>query len=123
MIFRKRVFNVEMIVHLDSDIFDVVDNGIKCVEGRLNDEKRQKLNIGDKLIFLRRPDDIDSIEAVVEDLVYYDNFKDMVNDYTIEELYLGGYPKDDYLNLLKRFYSDEEQEKYGVVAIRFRKMM
>ena len=51
---------MEMIVHLDSDIFDIVDNGSKNVEIRLNDEKRRQLNVGDTLVFLRRPDDIDS---------------------------------------------------------------
>ena len=57
---------MEMIVHLDSDIFDVVDKGIKCIEGRVNDEKRRKLSVGDMLIFLRRPLEVDRIEAIVE---------------------------------------------------------
>ncbi len=57
---------VEMIVHLDADIFEVVKNGTKCIEDRVNDEKRRKLKIGDKLIFLKRPDDIEKIEVVVE---------------------------------------------------------
>ena len=113
---------MEMIVHLDSDIFDIVDKGIKTVEGRINDEKRRQLHIGDKLIFLKRPLENEKIEAIVEDLKYYSNFKDMVKDYRIEELYLDGYSKDDYLNLLKKFYSDEEQELYGVVAIIFKKI-
>ena len=111
-----------MIIHLNSDIFDVVDNGIKCVEGRVNDEKRRKLHIGDKLIFLRRPDEIDRIEAIVEDLVYYDNFEEMIKDYSMEEIYLGGYNKEYYLELIKRFYSEEEISKYGVVAIKFKKL-
>ena len=42
---------MEMIIHLDSDIFDIVKNERKNVEIRLNDEKRQKLNVGDTLIF------------------------------------------------------------------------
>lgn len=113
---------MEMYVHLDSDIFEVVDKGIKCVEARVNDEKRRKLNIGDKLIFLKRPDEIDRIDAVVEDLAYYKDFSEMVNYYTMDELYLGEYSKEDFINLLKRFYTDEEQEKYGVVAIKFKKL-
>ena len=113
---------MEMIVHLDSEIFDVVNKGIKCVEGRLNDEKRRKLHVGDKLIFLKRPDDIDKIEAIVEGLSYYNSFKDMVKDYTIEELYLSGYSKEDYLNILKRFYSCDEEKQYGAAAIKFRKI-
>lgn len=113
---------MEMIVHLDSDIFDVVDKGIKCVEGRVNDEKRRQLHVGDKLIFLRRPLEIDKIEAIVEDLVYYNNFEEMIKDYNVEDIYLSGYSKEYYLELIKRFYSDEEIKKYGVVAIRFKKI-
>ena len=111
---------MEMVVHLDADIFDVVLNGTKTVEGRVNDEKRRQLKVGDKLIFLKRPDDVEKIEAIVEDLVYYDNFRSLIKDYNIEDVYLPGYTKEYYVELLKRFYTDEEQAKYGVVAIKFK---
>lgn len=113
---------MEMIIHLDSDIFEVVEKGTKNVEGRVNDEKRRKLKVGDKLIFLKRPDDIEKVEAIVEDLKYYSNFNEMIKDYSMEEIYLKDYSKDYYLELIKRFYTDEEQEKYGVVAIKFKKI-
>ena len=45
---------MEMNIHLDSDIFDIVKNKSKDVEIRLNDLKRRKLNVGDTLIFLKR---------------------------------------------------------------------
>ena len=109
-----------MEIHLDEDIFEVVKYGTKNVEVRVNDEKRRKLKIGDQITFLKRPDDIENIVAVIEDLVYYKNFRDLVNDYSIEELYLKDYSKNEFLNLLKRFYSDDEIDKYGVVAIKFK---
>lgn len=34
---------MEMIIHLDSDIFDIVKNERKNVEIRLNDEKKTKI--------------------------------------------------------------------------------
>ena len=113
---------MEMIIHLDSDVFETVDKGSKNVEGRLNDEKRQQLKIGDKLVFLKRPDNQEKINAIVEDLVYYKDFNEMVEDYSMEEIYLKSYSKDYYLELIKRFYSDEEIKKYGVVAIKFKKI-
>ena len=113
---------MEMTIHLDDDIFEIVENGSKNIEVRLNDEKRRKLKIGDKLIFLKRPDDIEKIEAIVIDLKYYKNFKELVYNNDIENLYLKTYTKKEFLNLLKRFYTDEEQEKYGVVAIKFKKL-
>ena len=109
-----------MIVHLDADIFENVKHGTKNVEVRVNDEKRRKLKVGDTITFLKRPDDIESIDAIVEDLRYYKNFKDLVEDYTIEELFSEGYSKEEFLSLLKRFYSDDEVNEYGTVAIRFK---
>ena len=113
---------MEMIVHLDSDVFEVVKNGTKNVECRINDEKRRKLKIGDKLIFLKRPEEKEKIEAIVEDLKYYNNFEDMINDYAMEEIYLKDYTKEDFLDLIARFYSKEEIDQFGVVAIRFKKI-
>ena len=111
-----------MIIHLDSDLFEIVKRGTKNIEARVNDEKRKRLKIGDQITILKRPEDIEQIIAIVEDLIYYDNFVDLVADYTIEELYLNKYTKEEYLDLLKSFYSDEEVKRYGTVAIKFRIM-
>ena len=62
-----------MIIHLDEDIFEIVKNETKIVEARVNDEKRRKLKIGDKITFLKRPDDIQKIDAMIKDLKYYKN--------------------------------------------------
>lgn len=112
---------MEMKFHLHSDVFDIVKNGKKDIEVRLNDEKRRCLNVGDTLIFLRRPDDLEEIKAKVVDLDYYDNFDELVNHYDMERLYLSNYSKEDYLKEMERFYTLDEQKKYGVVAIVFSK--
>ena len=102
---------MEMIIHLDSDIFDLVNNGTKTIEGRVNDEKRRKLSIGDRLIFVNREDDNNIIESIVEDLIYFDNFEEMAQKFDIKYLYKESYTKNDYLDLIKRFYKDEEIKK------------
>ncbi|MEE3343430.1 MAG: ASCH domain-containing protein [Bacilli bacterium] len=109
-----------MTIHLDEDIFEYVKHGTKNVEVRVNDEKRRRLKVGDKITFLMRPNDVESLDAVIEDLIYYKTFEDLVKDYTEEELYSSEYTKEEFLTLLKRFYTDEEIEKYGTVAIKFR---
>ena len=92
----------------------------KNIEVRVNDEKRRKIKIKDQITFLKRPNESESIDAVIEDLKYYDNFEKLVENYNMEELYLQNYSKQDFLKLLKRFYTDEEINKYGVVAIKFK---
>lgn len=109
-----------MVIHLDEDVFEVVKHGKKNIEVRVNDEKRRKIKIKDQITFLKRPNESESIDAVIEDLKYYDNFEKLVENYNMEELYLQNYSKQDFLKLLKRFYTDEEINKYGVVAIKFK---
>ena len=112
---------MEMKVHLHSDVFDIVKNGKKDIEVRINDEKRRLLKVGDTLVFLRRPNDDEEIRAKVVGLEYYDYFENLVDYYDMERIYLSGYTKEQYLNEMMRFYTIEEQEKNGVVAILFEK--
>ena len=111
---------MKMQVHLHPDIFEIVLNGTKKVEARLNDEKRRKLKVGDTLEFLKRPLEEEKILASVTSLDYYPNFEELVKHYDIKDLYLEDFTKEDFLNTLTRFYTKEDQEKYGVVAIGFR---
>lgn len=112
-----------MKIHLDSDIFDIVKNNSKNVEIRLNDEKRKKLKVGDTLIFLKRPNDDDEIKGIITNLVYFNNFSEVVDYYPMKRIYLDNYDKEEFIKLLGRFYSDAEVDKYGVVAIEFKLYM
>lgn len=111
-----------MTIHLDDDIFAIVKNGNKNVEVRVNDEKRRKLKIGDEITFLKGPNENEQTKAIVTNLEYYTNFEELVKHYTIEQLYLKEYTKEDFVKLLEIFYSKEEQEEFGVVAITFAKI-
>ena len=105
--------------HLDEDVFVVVKNGIKNVEVRVYDEKRRKMKIGDEIIFLKRPLEEEKIVTRIVDLKVFKDFNELVSKYNIERLYLDTFSKEEFINLLGRFYSKEEQDKFGVVAIEF----
>ena len=108
-----------MQIHLHPEIFDQVANGIKTVEARVNDEKRQQLRVGDIITILKRPDEIDTLQVKVTGLHTFSNFTELANNYTIEQLYSPNYSKKQYLALFPQSYSDEEIAKYGAVAIEF----
>lgn len=112
---------MEMNVHLHKEVFDIVKDGIKDVEVRLYDEKRQKLKVGDKLIFISRGNYTDQTTAVVKKIVHFKDFVEVTNNYEMNRIYLEGTSLDEYLELMNKFYSIEEQEKYGVLAIEFEK--
>ena len=84
-----------MQIHLHPEIFETVKRGTKNVEARVFDEKRQRLELGDALVFLK------------------------ADAYTIERLYSDKYTKEQYLALFPEFYSEAEITKYGTVAIEF----
>lgn len=108
-----------MIIHLDEDIFNVVKSGTKTVEVRLYDEKRKLIKVGDKLTFLKRPLDDEEIDVIVTKLEVFDSFNSLVDNYNMKDIYLEGTSKEDYLKLMERFYSKEEELSLGVLAISY----
>lgn len=110
---------MEMKVHLHPEIFDIVLNGVKDVEVRVNDEKRRQLKVGDTLLFLKRPDDLESVRAIVKRLVCFSYFEEVMDAYEMKRIYLENTTREEYIQLMKRFYSDDEVQKNGVVAIEF----
>ena len=110
---------MEMIVHLHPDVFEIVQKGVKDIEVRVNDEKRRKLKVGDTLIFLKRPLEDEKIVKKVKALEYYDDFKELVKHYDMKRIYLENYTSEEYLKEMARFYTQEEQDEFGVVAIIF----
>ncbi len=108
-----------MQIHLDPEIFELVKNGTKNVEARVNDEKRRKIQIGDKIEVLKRPEELESLWVRVTNLVQCANFEEITAKYSIERLYSSNYTKEEYLALFPKFYTKEEIDKYGTVAIEF----
>lgn len=108
-----------MIAHLHPDVFEIVKQGQKDIEVRVNDLKRRKLKVGDTLIFLKRPLEEERIVKTVKNLQYYDSFEELLNHYEMRQIYLEEYTKEQYLQLMTRFYTEEEVREYGVVAIIF----
>jgi len=109
-----------MLIHLDDEYFQLIKNETKTIELRLNDEKRRKLKIDDIIEFENRKDE-EKIYCRVIALHHAINFKKLYeyfNDNNITMKQLGYIPCD----LLSKFYTDEEQDKYGVVGIELRKI-
>ena len=105
---------------LDADIFSIIKNGVKDVEIRLYDDKRKKLKVGDKIVFYKRPEEIEKIECTITKLEKYNSFSDVVDNIDMERIYLEGTSKEDYIKLMRRFYSEDEEKNLGVLAIYFK---
>ena len=103
---------------IQPEYFDFIKNGTKRIELRLNDEKRSIIKIGDNIEFLREPEKEEKLNVRVIGLLKYSSFKELFNDFDISILSDSSMSKDELINVLQKFYTLEDQEKYGVLGIR-----
>lgn len=103
-------------LRLNQKPFESIKNGTKTIEMRLLDEKRKQYQVGDILIFKKRPEETEIIKTRIIKLHKVNSFKDLYEKFDKVKL---GYKENEIANHedMKEFYSLEEQEKYGVVGI------
>lgn len=95
--------------------FKRIKSGSKNIEMRLYDEKRQLINVGDTIEFENRMT-LETITVSVVGLYKFNSFYELYNAF--DKLSIG-YGMDEEANPcdMEKYYSKEEQEKYGVLAI------
>ncbi len=113
---------MEHILKLQPKYFDYINNGTKRIELRLYDEKRQKINIGDTIIFQKEPELEITMKVKVIGLYRYNTFEELFEDFDIKMLSDISMTKQELLNVLEEFYTPEKQKQYGVVGIRIEKI-
>ena len=105
---------------LNEEPYTSILYGKKDIELRLNDEKRQKIQVGDIITFTNI-NTKESFDSEVLDLYKSKDFSEIYNKFDKERL---GYksneeadPKD-----MEKYYSEEMINKYGVVGIKVKKL-
>lgn len=102
---------------LATEPFNAIISGNKTIESRLYDDKRQKIQIGDQIIFTNR-DNLDQTAIVkVVGLLRYVTFHDLFSHNDPQKF--GGESVEWLENQINEFYSIEDQQLYGVVGIEF----
>ncbi len=101
---------------LSSEPFNKIASSKKVIESRLYDEKRQQIAIGDQIVFSENDRPENSVTTVVKGLLRYQTFKELFADH--ESPLFGEDSRDFLLTQIKQFYSDEDEQRYGVVGIR-----
>ena len=103
---------------LQDKYYNYILNGTKRIELRLYDEKRQQIKIGDTIKFLKEPELEETFNARVTGLLRYNSFEDMFKDLDISILADVSMTKNELMDELCRFYTVDNQLKYGVIGIR-----
>ena len=104
-------------MNLVPSAFYKIADGSKTIELRLNDEKRQKISIGDTIIF-RCTENGDCITARVKQLHKFANFEEL---YKALPLTKCGYNESELATAhhtdMEAYYSKEKIQKYGALGI------
>ncbi len=102
-------------MNLNSDQFKRIKIGTKTIELRLFDEKRRLLKIGDLIEFTDWTT-LETIVVEVRQLYIYPNFEELYMHFDRVSM---GYDEEDIADPtdMEKYYSKEEQDKYGVVGI------
>lgn len=105
---------------LNNEPFKTIKNGTKTLELRLNDEKRKQLIVGDYIEFTNRVTNEKLLVEVI-DLFKYNSFEELYKHFNKIEM---GYSINEEANPkdMENYYSKEEQEKYGVLGIKIKKL-
>ena len=104
-------------MNLNPEPFAMIRSGHKTIELRLNDEKRQKINVGDRIEFTQTETG-EKLTAKVIAIHRFDTFAEL---YQKLPLLKCGYTKADIETAkpedMDLYYTPEQQAKYGVLGI------
>ena len=109
---------MQYIMKLNPKYFEYMKNGTKRIEIRLNDEKRKNIKIGDEIIFKKEPELKEEINAKIEKLVVRKSFKELIQNLNVFDYSDKSESEERVLSDLYRFYTREQELKYGVVGIK-----
>jgi len=103
---------------LNSSPFDLIKNGIKTIEVRLYDKKREAINLGDKIIFSKLPEQTNTLTVIVEGILIYTNFESLFLDFPAESFGAKGWTAKEQADNMNTYYTKEDEESLGIVGIK-----
>ena len=102
------------LMKLQLNPFEKIQSGTKTIEFRLNDEKRRLLNIGDQIEFSIVDNPEQKILTQIVGIHKFEIFKELC--YSFDPKSYGSKDKEEY-ELMYKYYSKEDEGKYGVLGV------
>lgn len=111
------------VMNLNPNPFNMIKNGEKTIELRLNDEKRQKLSAGDEIEFVNNTDNNLKLHCKILKIHKFKSFEELYSKLPLDKC---GYTNEELRNAkasdMDIYYSKEDQGKYGVLGIEIKVM-
>ena len=105
---------------LATEPFNAITSGNKTIESRLYDEKHQKIQIGNQIIFTNRDNPSQTATVKVVGLLRYATFHDLFSHNDPRKF--GGESVEWLENQINEFYSLHDQKQNGIIGIEFELM-
>ena len=100
------------------EFFDKVATGEKIYEVRTNDDRRKAMKVGDFIVIIKEPELTDWVAVEIVDKLEYPNFTTLYDTLPKKEVGFEGQTTEEIVSELRRFYTLEQEEATGVVAIK-----
>jgi len=107
---------------LKAPYFNLIKSGAKIYEVRLNDEKRQSIKVGDEILFKKEPELEETLQTEVEDLIPFNSFSELLSTLPLDKIGFAEGKEADVEDIYHNIYSKEDEQKYGVLAIKVKLM-
>jgi ASC-1-like (ASCH) protein len=102
--------------HRADPYFGFVKNGQKTIEGRIKKGEYQFLKTGDHIVVCNE-EETDSVEVLVKDLRNYNSVREMLECEPLKKVLPNVDTVDQGIEIYKQFYTEEQQQEFGVIAI------
>ena len=99
------------------EYFELVKSGVKKYEVRTNDERRKAMKIGDQILLIKEPEKVETLLLDIVDKKEYPNFTTLYDSLPKRDVGFEGRETKDIVQELRRFYTEEQENQIGVVAI------
>ena len=105
-------------MRLQQEPMEMIRCGLKTIELRLYDEKRKQIAVGDTITFFSTKDPKDTLSVRVTALYPFASFAQLYQELPLLEC---GYTEENVQSAspqdMAAYYSQQEQNKYGVLGI------
>lgn len=98
-------------INVQEPYYSFILNGQKIVEGRLNKGKFKDIEVGDEIVINQ-----ESRFKVLAKNIYL-SFREMIEKEGVENVVPDAKSIEDAINAYYKFYSKEDEQEFGVVAI------
>lgn len=103
-------------MQLRPEPFALIATGVKTIEGRLYDEKRQLLQLGDVIQFTNTETG-EVIAATITGLLRYATFESMFTAQGVRRFGFDDEAPVEAAAMMRRYYDDADERQYGVLGI------